>query len=43
MKNWAARPAIIGLIVPALLGLAWEFGVRFGWVPGRLMPPPSAL
>ena len=43
MKHWAARPAIIGLIVPALLGLAWEFGVRGGWIPGRLMPPPSAL
>jgi len=43
MRNWAARPAIIGLIVPALLGLAWEFGVRGGWIPGRLMPPPSAL
>lgn len=43
MRNWAARPALIGLIVPALLGLAWEFGVRGGWIPGRLMPPPSAL
>jgi sulfonate transport system permease protein len=43
MKWGAARPALIGLIVPALLGLAWEFGVRAGLVPGRLMPPPSAL
>lgn len=43
MKWGAARPALIGLIVPALLGLAWEFGVRLGLVPGRLMPPPSAL
>ena len=43
MKRGAARPALIGLIVPALLGLAWEFGVRAGLIPGRLMPPPSTL
>jgi len=43
MKWGAARPALIGLIVPVLLGLAWEFGVRAGLIPGRLMPPPSAL
>ena len=47
--GWAARPwaiglpQLIGLIVPVLLGVAWEAGVRFGVVPGRLMPPPSAL
>ncbi len=37
------RAWLIGLIVPAVLGAAWEAGVRYGLVPGRLMPPPSAL
>ena len=39
----AARPWLTGLIVPVLLGVAWEAGVRFGLIPGRLMPPPSVL
>lgn len=39
----AGRAWLIGLVVPVLLGMAWELGVRHGLVPGRLMPPPSAL
>ena len=39
----AARPALIGLIVPVLLAIGWEVGVRAGLIPGRLMPPPSVL
>ena len=41
--GWTARRWLTGLIVPLLLGVAWEMGVRFGLIPGRLMPPPSAL
>lgn len=37
-RNW-----LLGLIVPVLLGVAWEAAVRLGLAPGRLMPPPSAL
>lgn len=41
--GWTARPWLVGIIVPVMLGVAWEAGVRFGLVPGRLMPPPSGL
>ncbi len=34
---------LIALILPVLLGLAWELAVRFGYASGRLMPPPSRL
>jgi sulfonate transport system permease protein len=36
------RPAL-GLIVPAMLALAWEIVVRLGWSSGRLTPPPSVI
>ncbi len=41
--GWAGRPWLVGFILPVLLGVAWEAGVRLGLVPGRLMPPPSRL
>jgi sulfonate transport system permease protein len=43
-KRWArlARPAL-GLILPLVLGAAWEFIVRMGWASGRLAPPPSVI
>jgi sulfonate transport system permease protein len=34
---------VIGLIVPILLGIAWEAAVAGGLAQGRLMPPPSRL
>ena len=34
---------LIALILPVLLGIAWEAAVRFGFASGRLMPPPSRL
>jgi sulfonate transport system permease protein len=37
-----ARPAL-GLLLPLLLALAWEFTVRAGWATGRLVPPPSVI
>ncbi|HTI84397.1 MAG TPA: ABC transporter permease [Acetobacteraceae bacterium] len=37
------RRALTGLIIPVIAGVAWEVAVRFGVVPGRLMPPPSQL
>jgi sulfonate transport system permease protein len=37
------KRALAGLIIPILLCVAWEGAVRFGIVPGRLMPPPSQL
>jgi sulfonate transport system permease protein len=36
------RPAL-GLVVPAMLALAWEIVVRLGWSSGRLAPPPSVI
>lgn len=36
-------PWLAGLILPLTLGVAWEIAVRYGWVSGRLMPPPSRL
>jgi sulfonate transport system permease protein len=37
-----ARPAL-GLLMPALLAVAWEIVVREGWSSGRLAPPPSVI
>lgn len=34
---------VAGLIIPAILGIAWEMAVRDGFASGRLMPPPSRL
>ncbi len=34
---------MVALILPVLLGIAWELAVRFGYASGRLMPPPSRL
>jgi sulfonate transport system permease protein len=43
-RRWArlARPAM-GLLVPVVLGGAWEFIVHLGWTTGRLAPPPSVI
>jgi sulfonate transport system permease protein len=37
-----ARPAI-GLLLPLVLAVGWEFAVRAGWSNGRLVPPPSRV
>jgi sulfonate transport system permease protein len=36
------RPAL-GLVLPVVLAVAWEFIVRMGWATGRLAPPPSVI
>ena len=36
------RPAL-GLMLPVVLAVAWEFIVRMGWASGRLAPPPSVI
>ena len=43
-KKWTrlARPAL-GLVLPVMLAVAWEFVVRMGWASGRLAPPPSVI
>ena len=43
-RRWSrlARPAM-GLLLPVVLGAAWEFIVRMGWATGRLAPPPSVI
>ncbi len=38
-----APPWLLGLLLPALLTVAWEAAVHFGYAQGRLMPPPSRL
>jgi sulfonate transport system permease protein len=43
MKSGAARLWLLGLILPVLLGVAWEVAVRLGYAAGRLMPPPTWL
>jgi len=42
--RWArlTRPAL-GLVLPVIVALAWEFIVRMGWASGRLAPPPSVI
>ena len=51
-KRWSAKPVLSvrtllgrfrGLIVPAVLLLAWEGAVRVGLVAANLLPPPSEL
>jgi sulfonate transport system permease protein len=43
-RRWSrfARPAL-GLMLPVVLAVAWEFIVRMGWASGRLAPPPSVI
>jgi len=43
-RRWSrfARPAL-GLALPVVLAVAWEFIVRMGWASGRLAPPPSVI
>jgi len=43
-RSWSrlARPGL-GLVLPLILALAWEFIVRMGWSSGRLVPPPSLI
>ena len=39
----AGARLMLGLVVPVVLALGWEAAVRYGWVQGRLMPPPSRV
>jgi sulfonate transport system permease protein len=39
----AVGRALLGLLVPVVLGGAWEFGVWAGLFSGRLVPPPSVI
>jgi sulfonate transport system permease protein len=42
---WLVRwsRSALGLVLPLLLAAAWEFAVRAGFSPGRLVPPPSVI
>jgi sulfonate transport system permease protein len=33
----------MGLLLPLVLAVGWEFAVRAGWSNGRLVPPPSRV
>jgi sulfonate transport system permease protein len=33
----------LGLVIPAILAIAWELVVHLGWTSGRLAPPPSVI
>lgn len=35
--------ALVGLIVPLGVALAWELAAAQGWIARRLLPPPSAI
>jgi sulfonate transport system permease protein len=34
---------VVGVVLPAVLGLGWELAVYFGLSSGRLVPPPSVI
>lgn len=34
---------LLGFLLPVLIALVWEAAVRFGFVQGRLVPPPSRI
>ena len=40
--SWPGR-AVIGLIVPALLGVVWLITAQKGWLPDQLLPSPVAV
>ena len=42
--SWSrlSRP-VLGLLLPVIAAVAWEFIVRMGWSTGRLVPPPSVV
>jgi sulfonate transport system permease protein len=44
-RDWLIRCSRVslGLVLPLLLAAAWEFAVRAGLSPGRLVPPPSVI
>lgn len=43
-KRWTRLTrSALGLVVPVVLAVAWEFIVRMGWASGRLAPPPSVI
>ncbi|HYD15831.1 MAG TPA: ABC transporter permease, partial [Hyphomicrobium sp.] len=42
-RGTGAASALIGLLLPVTLGLAWEAAVGLGVANGRLVPPPSAI
>jgi len=33
----------LGVLLPLVLAVGWEFIVRMGWASGRLVPPPSVI
>jgi sulfonate transport system permease protein len=41
LARWS-RPAM-GILLPLVLAVGWEFAVRAGWSNGRLVPPPSRI
>jgi sulfonate transport system permease protein len=36
-------PALLGLVLPVGVALAWELAAAQGWIARRLLPPPSAI
>ncbi len=41
LRGWLR--AATGLVVPAVLAALWELAASFGWIPAKLLPPPSAV
>ncbi len=37
------HPWVLGLLLPLAVGGLWELTARMGWIPARLMPPPSRV
>lgn len=37
------RPALLGLVLPIAILLAWEAAARLGWIEARLLPPPTRV
>jgi sulfonate transport system permease protein len=42
LRRWATR-AGLGLVLPLLLAVGWEYAVASGAASGRLLPPPSRI
>ncbi|BCX16986.1 MAG: ABC transporter permease [Geminicoccaceae bacterium] len=36
-------PALLGLVLPVGVALAWELAAAQGWIARRLLPPPSTI
>lgn len=43
LHGLSLKPILVAILLPLLVLIGWEIGVRAGLIGGRLMPPPSRI